>query len=109
MPTTNSYYTIVRNTCGSTRYFDFIGQRGAKLDDGADAKVPGNLFDLWAKDARKIAAIKYALENGVCQIIKTPDVYVCDTTAGMVKVLGSDNSTPVSLNPDTGSYSGAAP
>lgn len=108
MPTTNSYYTIIRNTSGQTRFFDFVGEHGAELANGADVKFPGNIFDKVAKDPKKVASLKYAIENGVCQIIQTPHVYGYDTGTGSVMRVGFTSGV-TALNPDTGSYFGSAP
>lgn len=110
MPTTQAGSTIVRNTSGqSNKYFDFVGLHGATMAAGEDVLVPGNIFELWARNPMKLAAINYALQNGLIEILKTPDLIVYDDTANVVKRITVDGGTVIDEDPDYGSYSGAAP
>lgn len=103
------YYTVVRNVSGHTLYFDWLGEHGATLNDGADAKIPGDLFALWAKNKNKRTAMIYALENGLAQIIKTPDVFGYDAGWGAVRRAKFNSGTLTAQDPETGSYAGSAP
>ena len=109
MPTTTSHQTILRNVSGSTKFFDFIGQHGATLEDDEDVYITGRVEDLWQKDTKKIAAYKYALENGLITVIKSPSVFCYDETGEKVLTLGADDGDPVATAADFGSYEGAAP
>jgi len=104
-----SNVTTVRNTSGSTMFFSFLGKNGASLASGADKDIPGSLWDMWADDTIQTAALKYALDNNLIEILRTPAVLAYDDTDGVVYALGFDNGSPVAVDPDYGSYSGSAP
>jgi len=108
MATTRSNQTIIRNVSGGTKHFSFAGPNGATLADGEDMAINGNLWAQFINDPIQTNAIRYALENGIMEIIKTPDVFVQDTVTHSVYRLGATSGSPVVLNPDYGSYSGAA-
>jgi hypothetical protein len=103
------YYTVVRNVSGSTKYFDWMGRHGATLANGADANIPGDLWHLHADNKMKRTAMVYALEHGLAQIIKTPDVYGFDAGWGAVRRVKFNAGDITAQDPDTGSYSGSAP
>lgn len=109
MPTTTAHVSIYRNTSGERRFFSFLGDNGFTLDDGEDYTHPGCLFTRWQHDTLQTHALKTALENRDIQPIKTTDVFVYDATDGQVFVLGADNSLPVVVDPDVGSYVGDGP
>lgn len=102
-------YTIVRNTSGVRRFFSFLGGNGAFLDAGEDARIPGDLFTRWQNDTIQTSALRRALTDGALEILKTPDVFVFDATDGQVYRLGSAAGSPVSVDPEYGSYAGSAP
>ncbi len=101
-------HTIVRNVSGVDKFFGFLGERGTYLTAGADYAHPGNLFDRWMNDPIQFAALRYALEHVLLEVIQTPDNYYYDPTTTIVRRLGVDNGAVTITDPDYGSYSGAA-
>lgn len=101
-------YTIVRNTSGKTMYFSFLGERGMTLASGADAKVPGDLWMLWARNTTEFNAFKSALDNNRLEVLKTPAIIRYDATTTIYRDLSVVNGTVTAVDPDYGSYSGAA-
>lgn len=107
MPT-RANQTIVRNISGHDgKYFSFLGEHGATLDDGDFLAIPGNLFEQFSKDSIQRAALKYALDEHELMICSTPDVFVTDTVTFKPYRLGSTSGSAVVLDPDYGSYVGS--
>lgn len=101
--------TTLRNISGVTKYFDFIGEHGKTLTAGEDVDVNGNVWESWRYDTIRTAALLYALNNNLIEIIRTPIVLGFDPTLTAVRKLGFDNGDPTSEVPDYGSYTGSAP
>lgn len=100
-------HTIVRNVSGVRKFFSFLGANGLELASGADYAHPGDLFDRWKDDTIQFNALRYALANGLLEIIKTPDVYMHDTSTDIVRRLRVTGGSVTAVDPDYGSYSGS--
>lgn len=109
MPDTHTLQTILRNTSGKTRYFAYAGRYGATLADDADIAINGTISEIHGRNAVMMAAYRSDLESGDITIMKSPDVYCYDETDTQVLVLGINNSAPVAVAPDYGSYYGPEP
>ena len=109
MPTTTAHQMILRNTCGETRFFGYLGLHGAEFPDGDDIAVTGNIWDMHYRNQMLIDAFTNDLNNGDITILKSTGVFCWDETAHDVKVLGVDNGDPVAVDPDYGSYAGDDP
>ena len=108
MPTTQAHVTTLRNVSGGTKFFDFVGEHGATLTNGQDVDIPGDIFTVTAA-AKKTRSLKYALENGLIEIVKSPDIFFHDATTTIVRRIYVDNGSVLVRDPDYGSYSGTAP
>lgn len=106
---TNRHVTVVRNISGATRFFGYIGPRGTEIANGADVEVPGNLFDLLAKDKRVWDAFIGDLTNNRLEVLATPTIIAHDGTANIVRELTIDNGSVVVSHLSYGSYYGSAP
>lgn len=107
MPAHN--HTIVRNVSGVQKFFSFLGANGVDLADGEDYAHPGDLFSRWMNDTLQTAALRYALDNNLLEILASPDVYLFDETAGRVRRIIVDDGDVLADDPDYGSYTGDAP
>ncbi len=96
--------TRVRNTSGATRYFGFLNKHGARLADGDELDVPGDLFEQVSRNERKRDALDAALTAGDLVVISTPAVHLYDLTDKDVKELKLDNGVLGISNPCWGQY-----
>lgn len=101
--------SIARNVSGKTMYFAFLGTNGVELANGADAVLTGNIFQRYANDPVMTAAINYALDNNLLEIIKSPDVFGYDVSLSQARKLAFASGDVSSAFPDYGSYTGPAP
>lgn len=73
-----SLQTVVRNTSGKTMFFPFLPPHGRTLEANAQARIPGNLLE-WAQQfPSKARGLRYALENDLIEVVRTPAVILYD-------------------------------
>lgn len=101
--------TVVRNTSGTSMYFDFLGLRGATLAAGEDVAIPGAIWASVLRNSAKLAALDAALTSGRLVVLRGPSVIGYDAEMFKVSSLGFDNGAPVAVDPEYGAYSDAPP
>lgn len=101
--------TTLRNISGVTKYFDFIGERGTTLTSGQDVNINGNIWSMFENDTIKMAAMLYAINNNLIEVIRTPIVLGYDVSLTAVRKLSFASGDVASANPEYGSYTGSAP
>jgi len=82
-PSTESLYTVVKNTSGGSRFFGFLGNGGIRLANNEQVSVRGNLVATLGASRRKrnFTTLETALENGDLQIVSTPAPVLYDAVA----------------------------
>lgn len=99
--------SVVVNTSGVRTYFDFLVPGGAYLDAGEEFTYWGNIFD-WVKKSgdngnrnKKMQALEYCLNQGLCEIKTYTEPVFYDETAGVSKKMLIDNGAIVLRDPST--------
>lgn len=92
-PNTNSLYTTIRNTSGSSLVFGFLGPRGMRLAANESVTVPGNLPNALGASLyqRKFKSFEKALDTGLLAIVSTPAVFLFDRVRDQTRQLGLEN------------------
>lgn len=98
MPDINCFKTIVVNTSGTTRYFDFLPPYGLELAANATFSHTGTVED-WVRRSNRpaqaetlMASFENAVLNGWIAVKSTPAQIAYDTTDSQSLMLGADNS-----------------
>lgn len=101
--------TTLRNISGVTKFFDFTSEHGNTLAANEDINIPGNIWTMWMNDSIKQAALLYAINNNLIEVLRTPATVGFDTSLSGPRVLVFASGDVASAFPAYGSYSGSAP
>ena len=112
-PTVPAFFTTVINVSGVTRSYGFLGKHGMELAANAQFTEPGNLVSKVAqKNRRSFNALERSVQGytddagnvhaPTLAIIKTPDVFLHDSTSYATKSLTLTGGTLGSADPGWG-------
>lgn len=91
--------TTVKNVSGGALKFSFLPPHGRELADNGELTITGHLVEAirrpggFIASQRHIAGLESALEDGLLEIIKTPNPVFYDPTNDETKTLKIDAGT----------------
>jgi hypothetical protein len=84
--------TLVRNTSGTTRFYDYLREQGKELQDGETYLVPGDLATACARISDvAYEALQRDLTNGDLEIVRSQDLHLYDSQRQVTQVLALKN------------------
>jgi hypothetical protein len=106
---TTSQYSNFRNVSGVTKFFGFLGYRGATLAPSGGYSAFGDPFDWLFGHGKTRAknALEYALNNSLIELTHTPQPVLHDASTASSKLLNLNSGTLGVIDPDWGAYSGS--
>ena len=109
MPNTSvDLYTTIRNTSGARIHMGWLPPYGGYVNADTDVTIFGDIFDHLRKGGhpckRAQAAVESMLINNLIDIVKTPAVFMLDSTTNAVKKLALSNRTLGIADPSWGGF-----
>lgn len=105
---TECLYSTIRNLCSTEKYLGFVPPHGRRLDAGESLSFWGNIQDWLNRNTpndRARHSLEAALVAGKVAIVKTPAVFVVDSTWHETQMLAARAGVFITTDPCWGAYS----